>query len=142
MKLLTDKPHLIFLLAIPVIMLFGILGGDTVMDIHFYDTYFIIAHLHLAILISILFGGIGIGYWFMIKANRKLSKRLNLIHITLTLGGIIFIWILSQLFREPILEYNFNNKLTLVIYSIALIAILGQVIFLINLIRGIIRKKG
>ena len=77
----------------------------------------------------------------MLKANRKLSKWLNLIHIALTFGGILLILILAQLFRESIMEYNFNNNLTLAIYSIALIAIFGQIIFPINLINGIMKKR-
>lgn len=141
MRFLINKPHLIFLLSIPIIMLFGILSGDAVFDINVHDTYYIIAYLHLATLISILFGIIGIGYWIMQKANRKLSKRLNLIHMTLTFGGILLIWILAQLFRESIMEYNFNNNLTFAIYLIALIAIFGQIIYLINIISGMIRKR-
>lgn len=141
MKLLVNKPHLIFLLAIPITMLIGILSGDAVMDINVHDTYYIIAYLHLTMLISILFGIIGIGYWFMLKANRKLSKLLNLIHITLTFGGILLIWILAQLFREPILEYDFNYNLTLAIYLIALITIFGQIIYLINIVNRIIRRR-
>ncbi|MCH3883419.1 cbb3-type cytochrome c oxidase subunit I [Tenacibaculum aquimarinum] len=141
MKFLINKPHLIFLLAIPIIMLIGILSDDAVLDINVHDTYYIIAYLHLATLISILFGIIGIGYWFMLKANRNLSKRLNLIHIALTFGGILLIWILAQLFRESIMEYNFNNNLTSAIYLIALIATFGQIIYPINIISGIIKKR-
>ena len=141
MNLISQKPHLIFLLSIPIIMLIGILSEDAVLDINVHDTYYIIAYLHLATLISILFGIIGFGYWFVLKANGKLSKWLSLIHITLTFGGILLIWILAQLFRESIMEYNFNNNLTLAIYLIALIAIFGQIIFPINIISGIIGKR-
>ncbi|QDO92496.1 hypothetical protein FNB79_00325 [Formosa sediminum] len=73
MKNLINKPHLIFLLAIPIIMLIGILSGDAVLDINVHDTYYVISHFHIATLISILFGIIEIGYWIMNKANRKLS---------------------------------------------------------------------
>tara|TARA_R110001606_G_C14962838_1_gene602121 strand:- start:88 stop:441 length:354 start_codon:yes stop_codon:yes gene_type:complete len=111
------------------------------LDINVHDTYFVFSQIDLTILISILFGIIGIGYWMMLKANRKLSKWLNLIHITLTFGGILLIWILAQLFRESIMEYNFNNNLTFGIYLIALIAIFGQLIYPINIISGIIKKR-
>ena len=121
MKFLINKPHLIFLFSIPIIILFGILNRNEMLDINVHDTYFVFSQIDLTILISILFGIIGIGYWIMLKANRKLSKWLNLIHITLTFGGILLIWILAQLFRESIMEYNFNNNLTFGIYLIALI---------------------
>ena len=141
MKFLINKPHLIFLLSIPIIILFGILNRNEMLDINVHDTYFVFSQIDLTILISILFGIIGIGYWIMLKANRKLSKWLNLIHITLTFGGILLIWILAQLFRESIMEYNFNNNLTFGIYLIALIAIFGQLIYPINIISGIIKKR-
>ena len=141
MKFLINKPHLIFFLSIPIIILFGILNRNEILDINVHDTYFVFSPIDLTILISILFGIIGIGYWIMLKANRKLSKWLNLIHITLTFGGILLIWILAQLFRESIMAYNFNNNLTFGIYLIALIAIFGQLIYPINIISGIIKKR-
>ena len=107
------------------------------MNINVLDTYFVFSQMSFAILISVLFGIIGLGYWIIQKTNRKLSKRLNLIHIMLTFGGIFLIWILAQLFRESGMDYAFNNNLTLAIYSIALITILGQLIYPINLIRGL-----
>ena len=141
MNLISKKPHLIFLFSIPIIILFGILNRNEILDINVHDTYFIFSPIDLTILISILFGIIGIGYWIMLKANIKLSKWLNLIHITLTFGGILLIWILAQLFRESIMEYNFNNNLTFGIYLIALIAFFGQLIYPINIISGIIKKR-
>ncbi len=146
MKNLINKPHLIFLLAIPIIMLIGILNGDAVLDINVHDTYYVISHFHIATLISILFGIIGIGYWIMNKANRKLSKWLNWTHIGLTFGGIILILILSKLYREPktdtiLSDFDFNQNLDIIIFVILLIAIFGQVIYPINLISGIIKKR-
>lgn len=122
-------------------MLVGLISRDTVLDINFHDTYYVITYIQLAVLISILFGIIGLGYWIMLKVNRKLSKWLNLIHIILTFGGILIIWVLSQLYRESIMEYDFNGNLNLAISIIALIVIFGQVIYPINLISGIIRNK-
>lgn len=122
-------------------MLIGFISGDDVLDINVHDTYYVIAYIHLSTMISIFFGIIGLGYWIMLKANRKLSKWLNLIHIALTFGGILLIWILAQLFRESIMEYEFNNNLTLAIYLIALIAVFGQIIYPINIIYGLIKKN-
>ena len=141
MNQLIKNPHLIFLLAIPIIMLIGLLSGDAELDINVHDTYYVIAYLHLAILISILFGIIGIGYWFMLKANRQLSKWLNLTHIGLTFGGPIVVWILTLFYRTEILEYEFNNNLTVIIILIILLIVLGQLIFPINIIYGFIKKK-
>ena len=141
MNKLIEKPHLIFLLAIPIILLFGILNADNVLDINIHDTYFVILYIHFAILISILFGLMGIGYWIMQKSNRKLSKWLNWTHIVLTFGGVLAVWILSNFYRTEIMEYEFNNNLNLIITLIILIMIFGQFIFPINIIRGLIIKK-
>ncbi|WP_179020605.1 cbb3-type cytochrome c oxidase subunit I [Winogradskyella forsetii] len=141
MKFLINKPHLFFLLTIPIIMLFGILSGDAVLDINVHDTYYIIAYLHLATLISLLFGIIGIGYWIMLKANRKLSKWLNWTHIGLTFGGTLIVWILSKFYRTEFMEYEFNNNLTLIITLFVFLIIIGQLIFPANIIYGLIKKK-
>ena len=141
MNKLIEKPHLIFLLAIPIIMLIGILSGDSMLDINVHDTYYVIACLHFAILISILFGIIGMGYWLMQKANIKLSKWLNSTHIGLTFGGTIAVWILSRFYRTEIMEYEFNNNLTLIITLTIMLMILGQILFPINIIYGLVKKK-
>ena len=141
MKILINKPHLIFLLAIPIIILAGILSGESTMDFNVHDTYYVISYFHLTVLISILFGIIGIGYWIMQKADRKLSKWMNWIHIGLTLGGVIVVLILAQLYRKGIMEYEFNNNLTFIILLILLLIGIGQIIFLVNTIYGLTKEK-
>ena len=139
MRIVSHKPHLIFFISIPVIILTWFINGNKMMNINVLDTYFVFNQIDLAILIAILFAIIGFGYWIMQKTNRNLSKRLNFAHIFLTFGGILLIGILAQLFRDPGMDFAFNNYLTLAIYSIALIAILGQGIYIINLVRGIVK---
>ena len=141
MSRITNKPHLIFWLSIPLIMLSGFVSSTENLVVNKYDTYYVFSLTDLNIVISILFAIIGLGYWIMLKANRKLSKWLNLTHIALTFGGILLVWILSQLYRESIVEFDFNENLTLAIYSIVLIAVVGQIIFPINIISGLIKNK-
>lgn len=141
MNKLIEKPHLLFLSTIPIILGIGILNGNTVLDINVHDTYYVVAYLHLAVLISILFGIIGIGYWVMQKAGRKLSKWLNWAHLGLTFGGTLLVWVLTKFYRTEIMEYKFNNNLSMVITIVILLIILGQLIFPINIIYGLIKKK-
>lgn len=140
MNLLTKRPHIIFLVfaVITFILRFNANGG---IDIIIHDTYYVISNYHFATLISILFGIIGLIYWIVKKVNGNLSKRLNLVHVTLTFGGIFLILILNEFFRKSIMEYDFNENLTMVIYLISAIVIFGQIIFPINIISGIIRKR-
>ena len=140
MNLLTKRPHIVFLVfaVITFILGFNANGG---IDINIHDTYFVMSNYHFATLISILFGIIGLIYWIVKKVNGNLSKRLNLIHVALTFGGIFLILILNEFFRKSIMEYDFNENLTLVIYLISAVVIFGQIIFPINIISGIIRKR-
>lgn len=119
----------------------GMLRGDEVLDLNVHDTYFVIAHLHLTILISILFGIIGMGYWIMLKADIRLSKWLNRAHIGLTFGGTLAVWILTKFYRTGVMEYELNDNLTLIITLIVLLMIIGQIIFPINIMYGLIKKE-
>ncbi|SFO02048.1 Cytochrome C and Quinol oxidase polypeptide I, partial [Bizionia echini] len=104
MNLLTKRPHIVFLLfaVITFILGFNANGG---IDINIHDTYYVMSNYHFATLISILFGTIGLIYWIVKKVNGNLSKRLNLIHVALTFGGIFLILILNEFFRKSIMEY-------------------------------------
>ena len=140
MNLLTKRPHIVFLVfaVITFILGFNANGG---IDINIHDTYYVISNYHFATLISILFGIIGLIYWIVKKVNGNLSKRLNLVHVTLTFGGIFLILILNEFFRKSIMEYDFNENLTMVIYLLSAVVIFGQIILPINIISGIIKKR-
>lgn len=140
MKKLFDEPHRIFLISAPIILLFGVWSSESVLDINVHDTYFVIAYLYLAIIFSIIFVIIGMGYWIMYKTKRKLSKWLNRIHIGLTFCGPLLMLILAQFYRKEIMEYEFNNNLTLIILLIFLLIVLGQIIFPINIIYSLTKR--
>ena len=145
MTIFNNKPHLIFWLSVPLIILIGILSGTETMDVNIHDTYFVFTKYHLSILISALFGIIGFGYWIMKKANRKLSKWLNWIHIILTFGsllimlGIPFISFESKKSEFPL--YDDVSIQNLILTLIFLTIIFGQLFYIINIIIGIFRKN-
>tara|TARA_R110000765_G_scaffold37526_1_gene83084 strand:+ start:592 stop:1035 length:444 start_codon:yes stop_codon:yes gene_type:complete len=138
---IMKKPHLIFWISIPVLVLIGFLNRKEMLDINIYDTYYVFSKTALIIMISALFGFMGLGYYLMLKAKRKLSRWLNLIHVALTVGGILTVWILTQLFRESIMEYQFNNNLTMAIYVLVIITIFAQILYPINLIGAILKPR-
>ena len=140
MNLLTIRPHIVFLVFAVITFLLGFNASGGI-DINIHDTYFVMSNYHFATLISILFGIIGLIYWIVKKVNGNLSKRLNLIHVALTFGGIFLILILNEFFRKSIMEYDFNENLTMVIYLISAVVIFGQIIFPINIISGIIKNR-
>ena len=63
----------------------GIILGDSTLDINVHDTYFVVAHFHLVMGISALYGMFaGIYHWFPKMFGRMLNKRLGYIHFWVT----------------------------------------------------------
>ena len=63
----------------------GIILGDSALDINVHDTYFVVAHFHLVMGISALYGMFaGIYHWFPKMFGRMLNKNLAYIHFWLT----------------------------------------------------------
>jgi len=63
----------------------GIILGDSALDINVHDTYFVIAHFHLVMGISALYGMFaGIYHWYPKMFGRMLNKNLGYIHFWVT----------------------------------------------------------
>ena len=63
----------------------GIILGDSTLDINVHDTYFVIAHFHLVMGISALYGMFaGIYHWFPKMFGRMLNKNLGYVHFWVT----------------------------------------------------------
>ena len=63
----------------------GIILGDSTLDINVHDTYFVIAHFHLVMGISALYGMFaGIYHWFPKMYGRMMNKNLGYIHFWVT----------------------------------------------------------
>jgi cytochrome c oxidase subunit 1 len=59
----------------------GIILGDSTLDINVHDTYFVIAHFHLVMGISALYGMFaGIYHWYPKLFGRMMNKNLGYIH--------------------------------------------------------------
>jgi len=66
----------------------GIILGDSTLDINVHDTYFVVAHFHLVMGISALYGLFaGVYHWFPKMFNRMMDKNLGYIHFWLTAIG-------------------------------------------------------
>ena len=66
----------------------GIIVGDSTLDINVHDTYFVIAHFHLVMGISALYGLLaGIYHWFPKMYGRMMNKNLGYIHFWVTAIG-------------------------------------------------------
>jgi len=63
----------------------GIILGDSALDINVHDTYFVVAHFHLVMGISALYGLFaGVYHWFPKMFGRMLNKNLGYIHFWVT----------------------------------------------------------
>jgi cytochrome c oxidase subunit 1 len=71
----------------------GIWLGNSTIDIHLHDTYFVIAHFHIVMGVSAFFGMFcGIYHWFPKMFGRYLNTTLGYIHFWVTLAGAYLIF--------------------------------------------------
>jgi cytochrome c oxidase subunit 1 len=63
----------------------GIILGDSALDINVHDTYFVVAHFHLVMGISALYGLFaGVYHWFPRMFGRMMNKNLGYLHFWVT----------------------------------------------------------
>ena len=63
----------------------GIILGDSALDINVHDTYFVVAHFHLVMGISALYGMLaGMYHWFPIMFGKMMNKNLGYVHFWIT----------------------------------------------------------
>ncbi|HEY1201882.1 MAG TPA: cbb3-type cytochrome c oxidase subunit I [Niastella sp.] len=71
----------------------GIFLGNSTLDIHLHDTYFVIAHFHIVMGVSAFFGMFaGIYHWFPKMYGRYMNNTLAFIHFWVTLAGAYLIF--------------------------------------------------
>jgi cytochrome c oxidase subunit I len=71
----------------------GIFLGNSTLDIHLHDTYFVIAHFHIVMGVSSFFGMFaGIYHWFPKMFGRYMNRTLAYIHFWVTLAGAYMIF--------------------------------------------------
>ena len=134
----------------------GILLGDSALDINVHDTYFVVAHFHLVMGISALYGLFaGIYHWFpKMFESRMLNKNLGYIHFWVTAIGAYGVFFPMHFIGMAGLprryytntEFPYFDDLTdvnVVISVFAFIAAAGQLVFLYNFISSMFfGKKG
>jgi heme/copper-type cytochrome/quinol oxidase subunit 1 len=141
MKKLIEKPHHLFFIAIPIILLIGYTSGKELLDYNLHDTYIVISSPHIAILISVPLGIMGSGYWIMSAANRTLSKWLTWAHLGPTFGGMLLILLVSFFVREESKHYEWNDRLSNFILLLSTLIVFGQLFFPLNILYGLLKKK-
>ena len=134
----------------------GIVVGDSALDINVHDTYFVVAHFHLVMGISAVYGFLaGIYHWFpKMFHGRLMNKKLGYIHFWITAIGAYGIFFpmhfvgLAGLPRRYYTNTEFPyfddlHDINVVMSLFAIMTVLVQLVFLYNFIHSIFYgKKG
>ena len=131
----------------------GIILGDSTLDINVHDTYFVVAHFHLVMGISALYGMFaGIYHWYPKMFGRMLNKNLGYVHFWVTAVcayGVFFPMHFIGLAGLPRRYYTNTNfplfddlqNVNVLITTFALIGGIFQLVFLYNFFSSIFYGK-
>lgn len=131
----------------------GIILGDSTLDINVHDTYFVVAHFHLVMGISALYGMFaGIYHWFPRMFGRMLNKNLGYVHFWVTAVcayGVFFPMHFIGLAGLPRRYYTNTNfplfddlqNVNVLITTFAIIGGVFQLVFLYNFFSSIFYGK-
>ncbi|MFE3846448.1 cbb3-type cytochrome c oxidase subunit I [Flavobacterium sp. LB3P45] len=131
----------------------GIILGDSTLDINVHDTYFVVAHFHLVMGISALYGMFaGVYHWFPRLYGRMLNKNLGYVHFwvsAICAYGVFFPMHFIGLAGLPRRYYTNTNfplfddlqNVNVLITTFALIGGVFQLVFLYNFFSSIFYGK-
>ncbi|MEB8346828.1 cbb3-type cytochrome c oxidase subunit I [Flavobacteriaceae bacterium KMM 6898] len=131
----------------------GIILGDSTLDINVHDTYFVVAHFHLVMGISAIYGLFaGVYHWFPKMFGKMMNKNMGYIHFWITAVcsyGVFFPMHFVGMAGVPRRYYQntafpmFDDltDVQILITTFALIAGVAQIVFLANFIHSIFYGK-
>ncbi|NVK26693.1 MAG: cbb3-type cytochrome c oxidase subunit I [Flavobacteriia bacterium] len=129
----------------------GIILGDSALDINVHDTYFVVAHFHIVMGLSAIFGMFaGVYHWFPKMFGRRMNKVLGYLHFWITFVcayGVFFPMHFTGLAGLP--RRYFSNQefpmfddlqdINVLITFFAIVGGIAQVIFLFNFFYSALR---
>jgi cytochrome c oxidase subunit I len=131
----------------------GIFLGNSALDIHLHDTYFIIAHFHIVMGVAGFFGMFaGVYHWFPKMYGRFLNSTLGYIHFWVTLvGAYLIFWPMHYegLAGMPRRYYDFSGwesfkmfgGLNEFISFVSIIVFAAQLLFVVNFFYSIFKGR-
>ena len=131
----------------------GIFLGNSALDIHLHDTYFVIAHFHIVMGVSAFFGMFaGIYHWFPKMFGRFMNNTLGYIHFFITIiGAYLIFWPMHYegVAGMPRRYYDFSawqsfnsfQGLNAFISVVTIIVFFAQLLFVVNFFVSIFRGK-
>ncbi|MCX6201536.1 MAG: cbb3-type cytochrome c oxidase subunit I [Bacteroidetes bacterium] len=131
----------------------GIWLGNSALDIHLHDTYFVVAHFHIVMGVASMFGMFaGIYHWFPKMYGKQLNNTLGYIHFWVTIAGAYLIfWPMHYegLAGMPRRYYDFSiwesfkqfGELNKFISLVSMIVFMVQLLFLFNFFYSIFKGR-
>lgn len=131
----------------------GIILADSALDINVHDTYFVVAHFHIVMGASAIFGMFcGVYHWFPRMFGRMMNNKLGYAHFWITfiaVYGVFFPMHFIGLTGVPRRYYSneafalFENlqSINILITVFAIIGALAQGLFLFNFFYSMYRGK-
>jgi cytochrome c oxidase subunit 1 len=131
----------------------GIILADSTLDITFHDTYFVVAHFHIVMGLSAIFGMFaGVYHWFPKLFLRMMNKKLGYLHFWLTFicaYGVFFPMHFLGTSGVPRRYYTnsafpmFDHlaDINVIVTVSAIIGALAQVIFIFNFFYSMFRGE-
>ena len=131
----------------------GVFLGNSALDIHLHDTYFIIAHFHIVMGVAGMFGMFaGLYHWFPKMYGRYLNNTLAYIHFWVTMiGSYLIFWPMHYegLAGMPRRYYDFTNwesfkmfaGLNQFISFVSIIVFAAQLMFVFNFFYSIFKGR-
>ncbi|MGZ3862688.1 MAG: cytochrome c oxidase subunit I [Bacteroidia bacterium] len=131
----------------------GIILADSTLDITIHDTYFVVAHFHIVMGLSAIFGMFaGVYHWFPKMFLRMMNKKLGYLHFWMTIIGAYGVFFpmhflgMSGVPRRYYTNSNFpmfDNliDINVLVTCFAIFAAFAQVVFLINFFYSIFRGE-
>jgi cytochrome c oxidase subunit 1 len=131
----------------------GIILADSALDIQVHDTYFVVAHFHIVMGMSAIFGMFaGIYHWFPRMYGRMMNNKLGYAHFWITFicaFGVFFPMHYVGLAGAPRRYYEYSNfpmfngvvDLNILITGFAIVGGAAQLIFTYNFFVSIWRGQ-
>ncbi len=131
----------------------GIILGDSTLDINVHDTYFVVAHFHLVMGISALYGLFaGVYHWFPKMFGRMMNKNLGYVHFWVTAVGAYGVFfpmhfigmagLPRRYYTNTAFPYFDDLSDTNVLISVfAMVTAAAQIVFIYNFISSIFYGK-
>ena len=122
----------------------GIILADSALDVNVHDTYFVVAHFHIVMGMSAIFGMFGgVYHWFPKMYGRMMNTKLGYTHFWLTLVcgyGVFFPMHFVGMAGAPRRYYDYSNfefldhvmDLNPIISTFAIVGGAAQLLFIFN----------